>query len=206
MLALVRRPRRSASCARAACARLLTAFGVVLGVGMVFGVLLLVGTIRHTFDDLIGSAWGKTDLVVIGPRTAACCPQSTLDRVRAVPGVRDARGRWSAASSRGSTRAGKPVKGRAGRDAGRRLRHRARTPPYDFRWLDGPPPRTGPEVASSATGRAQRGIAARRRAPRRDADRAGASCRVVGIFRFSSGLSFGGQGFAGDADRRGARR
>ena len=29
----------------------LTAFGVVLGVGMVFGVLLLVGTIRFTFDN-----------------------------------------------------------------------------------------------------------------------------------------------------------
>ena len=29
---------------------LLTGFGIVLGVGMVFGVRLLVGTIRHTFD------------------------------------------------------------------------------------------------------------------------------------------------------------
>ena len=30
----------------------LTAFGVVLGVGMVFGVLLLIGTIRATFDEV----------------------------------------------------------------------------------------------------------------------------------------------------------
>src|ERR1044071_8151395 len=68
---------------------LLTAFGVVLGVGMVFGVLLLVGTIRHTFDDLIGSAWGKTDLIVSG-KANGLLPDSAIHRTRAVPGVRDA--------------------------------------------------------------------------------------------------------------------
>src|SRR3954452_10501822 len=68
---------------------LLTAFGVVLGVGMVFGVLLLVGTIRHTFDDLIGAAWGKTDLIV-RDRGGGVLPQSVVDRVRATPGIRDA--------------------------------------------------------------------------------------------------------------------
>ena len=36
----------------------LTAFGVVLGVGMVFGVLLLVGTIRATFDIFRGLTLG----------------------------------------------------------------------------------------------------------------------------------------------------
>ena len=67
----------------------LTAFGVVLGVGMVFGVLLLVGTIRHTFDDLISSAWGKTDLIVGGTANGVL-PESSAAKVRAVPGVRDA--------------------------------------------------------------------------------------------------------------------
>jgi ABC-type sugar transport system ATPase subunit len=38
----------------------LTALGVVLGVGMLFGVLVLVGTIQRTFTDLIGSAYGKS--------------------------------------------------------------------------------------------------------------------------------------------------
>ena len=65
----------------------LTAFGVVLGVGMVFGVLLLTGTIRHTFDDIVSSAFGETDLVV-SPKTGLL-PQATLDRVTATPGVRD---------------------------------------------------------------------------------------------------------------------
>src|SRR3954471_17042898 len=67
----------------------LTAFAIVLGVGMVFGVLLLVGTIRHTFDDLIGAAWGKTDLIV-RDRGGGALPPSVVDRGRAVPGVRDA--------------------------------------------------------------------------------------------------------------------
>ena len=37
----------------------LTGLGVVLGVGMVFAVLVLVGTIRQTFNDLINSAYGS---------------------------------------------------------------------------------------------------------------------------------------------------
>ena len=69
----------------------LTGFGITLGVGMVFGVLLLVGTIRHTFNQLIDSAWGKTDVVVMG-RGGGTMPQSSVDRIRVMPGVRDAGG------------------------------------------------------------------------------------------------------------------
>src|SRR3954451_21518924 len=67
----------------------LTGFGVVLGVGMVFCVLLLLGTIRHTFDDLIGSAWGKTDLIVT-PTGGGVRPESALDGTLALSGVREA--------------------------------------------------------------------------------------------------------------------
>ena len=69
----------------------LTAFGVVLGVGMVFGVLLLVGTIRATFDEVIDSAWGETDLIVMGEGSGTV-PADTLDRIEGVDGVRDAAG------------------------------------------------------------------------------------------------------------------
>ena len=61
----------------------LTAFGVVLGVGMVFGVLLLVGTIRATFDEVIDSAWGETDLVVMGEGSGTMA-ENTLDRINEV--------------------------------------------------------------------------------------------------------------------------
>ena len=58
----------------------LTAFGVVLGVGMVFGVLLLVGTIRATFDEVIDSAWGRADLIVMGEGSGGLPTRSTGSR------------------------------------------------------------------------------------------------------------------------------
>src|SRR5688500_129560 len=69
----------------------LTTFGIVLGVGMVFGVLLLVGTIRATFDEVIDSAWGETDLIVMGQGNGMM-PDDAVDRVKAVGGVHDAAG------------------------------------------------------------------------------------------------------------------
>src|SRR3954469_8220451 len=91
----------------------LTAFGIVLGVGMVFGVLLLVGTIRHTFDDLIDSAWGKSDLVVMGENGTGVLPSSALDTIRATPGVREAGPMVGSVFIR--LRAdGRPVRGEAG--------------------------------------------------------------------------------------------
>jgi putative ABC transport system permease protein len=71
---------------------LLTAAAVVLGVGMVFGVLLLVGTIHGTFDRLYDSIYGKADLVVSGERSVGSLPVDTIDRVRAVDGVETASG------------------------------------------------------------------------------------------------------------------
>jgi putative ABC transport system permease protein len=80
----------------------LTALGVVLGVGMVFGVLLLVGTIRATFDEVIDSAWGETDLIVMGQGSGTMAAD-TLERIKEVEGFATPRG-WSAACSRDSKR------------------------------------------------------------------------------------------------------
>jgi putative ABC transport system permease protein len=65
----------------------LTAGAIVLGVGMVFGVLLLVATIHTTFHQLYDGIYGRTDLVVSGQNSAGALPASTIERVRAVPGV-----------------------------------------------------------------------------------------------------------------------
>jgi putative ABC transport system permease protein len=170
----------------------LTGFGVVLGVGMVFGVLLLLGTIRHTFDDLIGSAWGKTDLIVTGTSNGIL-PEAALDRTRVVPGVRDASPMIGGDFIRIDAR-GRPIKGQAGRMlvAGYDT---TGTPPYDFRWVEGRPPRSGPELAVERNWARQRGVGVGDRI--RVATPAGpAELPVIGIFRFSSGLSFGGSGFA----------
>ena len=71
---------------------LLTAAAIVLGVGMMFGVLLLVGTIHSTFNQLFDSIYGRTDVVVSGQQSAGALPLATIERVRAVPGVKAASG------------------------------------------------------------------------------------------------------------------
>ena len=74
----------------------LTTGAIVLGVGMVFGVLLLVGTIHSTFDSLYDSIYGSTDVVVSGEQSIGSLPEPTIDRVRAVEGVESAAGNiWS---------------------------------------------------------------------------------------------------------------
>lgn len=75
---------------------LLTMGAIALGVGMVFGVLLLVGTIHTTFARMYDSIYGRTDVVVSGEQSVGSLPEGTIDRVRAVPGVQSASGNiWS---------------------------------------------------------------------------------------------------------------
>jgi len=70
---------------------LLTAAGIVLGVGMIFGVLTLSGTISRTFTDLFDSVYGRADLVVSGSESTSL-PRRTLHEVRMTPGVAEAQG------------------------------------------------------------------------------------------------------------------
>ncbi len=171
---------------------LLTAFGIVLGVGMVFGVLLLVGTIRHTFDQLIDSAWGKTDVVVMGQANGSM-PPNTVQRLRAMPGVRDAGGMVGSVFTRLDAR-GQVIKGRKGAMwvAGFDARHS----PYDFKILAGRMPQSGPNVMLEKGWAGRHGL--------RMGDHVSVATptgrtrlHVVGIFGFSGNLSFGDQGFAG---------
>ena len=71
---------------------LLTTAAIVLGVGMVFGVLLLTGTIHNTFGRLYDSIYGNTDVVVSGEQSIGSLPEATIDKVRAVKGVEAASG------------------------------------------------------------------------------------------------------------------
>jgi putative ABC transport system permease protein len=178
----------------------LTAFGVVLGVGMVFGVLLLVATVRHTFDDLIDSAWGTTDLVV-SPK-AGMLSNDTIDRLLVIPGVRDAGGMIGAQFRRLDAN-GKPIGGMPGQMMVAAY-DRGRFPPYDFKLVSGRWQQAGPELIVERNWARDRGIGV--------GDTIAAATpsgrvrlRVVGLFTFSSGLSFGGQGLAAmplDAARR----
>lgn len=71
---------------------LLTAAGIVLGVGMAFGVLILVSTIHSTFSNLYGTVYGNTSLIVSGKASIGSVPASTLPKVREVEGVKGVSG------------------------------------------------------------------------------------------------------------------
>ena len=79
---------------------LLTAGAIVLGVGMVFGVLLLVGTIHSTFDRLFDSIYGKTDIVVSGEQSAGSLPASTITASARSRASRPPRARSTRSSAR----------------------------------------------------------------------------------------------------------
>jgi putative ABC transport system permease protein len=71
---------------------LLTTAGIVLGVGMAFGVLILVGTIHSTFSNLYDAIYGNTSLIVSGKSSVGSVPGGTLGKVRRVDGVKGAAG------------------------------------------------------------------------------------------------------------------
>jgi putative ABC transport system permease protein len=170
----------------------LTAFGVVLGVGMVFGVLLLVGTIRATFDEVIDSAWGETDLIVMGEGSGTMS-EDTLDRVKEVEGVRDAAGMVGGMFTRLQAD-GSPVEGNNGQMliAGYETKGYQ---PYDFRLVEGRRIADGLEVMVEQNWARDRGYDVGDRVPV-----AGPTGRtelpIIGIFKLTSSLNVGGLGYA----------
>lgn len=171
---------------------LLTGFGVMLGVAMVFGVLLLVGTIRHTFDDLIDSAFGDQQ-VMVQPK-AGTLPNSALERVRRVEGVENAAGMVGSAFKRLDSH-GKPVEGLGGNMfvAGYGV---FGMKPYDFKLEQGREVTFGREIILERNWARDNGVKLHQWV-RVGAPSGPARLQVVGIFRFSNNLSFGGQGLAG---------
>jgi putative ABC transport system permease protein len=171
----------------------LTTFGIVLGVGMVFGVLTLTGTIRSTFDDVISSAWGSKDLIVTPAGGGGVLREDTVERVRATAGVKDASGMVGGVFTRLDA-SGRPVKGTGGRlmVAGYDT---AGTAPYDFVWVSGRRPGTGAELAIDRKWAGEHGIHVGQRL--RVGTPAGPrTLPVVGLFSFSDNLNFGGMGLA----------
>ena len=170
----------------------LTAFGVVLGVGMVFGVLLLTGTIRATFDEVIDSAWGETDLIVMG-KGMGTMPLDTLDRIKEVEGVRDAAGMVGGVFTR-LDEDGEPVRGPEGQMmiAGYEM---TGYQPYDFRVAQGRRARDGVEIMVEQNWARDRGYEIGE-----SVTVAGPTGQVmlpiVGIFQLTSTLDVGGLGYA----------
>ncbi len=171
----------------------LTASAVALGVGMMLGVLLLSATIRATFDDLVDSAWGTTDVVLTPHDSSGVIPADTLDTVRGTPGVASAAPMVGVVLTRLHAD-GTAITGSAGElwVAG----YDPRNPSYDFERVAGRAP-VGPDDAFVEQNWArQRGVDLGDRIAVA-APTGPARLRVTGVFRFSSGLSFGGPGMVG---------
>ncbi|HEX5700545.1 MAG TPA: ABC transporter permease, partial [Rubrobacter sp.] len=78
---------------------LLTAVGIVLGVGIVFGVLTLSNTMSGTFKDLFTRAYGSSDLTVTAAGGSGGFDQKVVQKVRGFEGVGSAAPQYSFSSS-----------------------------------------------------------------------------------------------------------
>ena len=169
----------------------LTAFGVVLGVGMVFGVLLLVGTIRTTFDTMLESAFGKQELIINAK--AGTLSDESLATVQRTPGVTSAGSMIGAVFSRLDSD-GDAIKGLKGRLMVAGIDPYGRNP-YRMHLIAGRGAVFGRETVL------ERNWAKDAHLGLGDSVRVASPSgpvrlRVVGLFGFESGTSMGGQGYA----------
>jgi putative ABC transport system permease protein len=169
----------------------LTAFGVVLGVGMVFGVLLLVGTIRGTFDTMLESAFGKQELVVNAK--AGLLPQAALQKVKDTQGVTGAGSMIGAVFNRIDER-GKTIKGLKGQLMVAGIDPYGQ-PPYRMHLISGRGAIYGRETVLERKWAKDAGLGIGDSV--RVASPSGpVRLKVVGLFGFENGATMGGIGYA----------
>jgi putative ABC transport system permease protein len=174
---------------------LLTAAGIVLGVGMILGVLLLTVTIHRTFTDLFDSVYGRTDLIVSGAGSAGggtSLRPETIQTVRDTPGVEQASGQVQSIFTLVI------APGEAATDQSAKLnvagQRRSASRLSDARTVGGRKPRRGLEIALQRSWAEANDLGVGDRVDL--ATPTGIrTMRVVGLFDFPTGLDFGGQGF-----------
>jgi putative ABC transport system permease protein len=174
---------------------LLTGAGIVLGVGMILGVLLLAATIHRTFNDLYDTVYGRTDLIVSGEGSvggSTSLRHSTLATVRDTPGVGQASGQVQSVFSLLNAR------GLASSDQTKKLNVSGESPGAtrlsDSRTVAGRKARHGLQIALQKSWADANDISLGERVAL--ATPAGVrKLKVVGLFEFTTGLDFGGQGF-----------
>ncbi len=171
---------------------LLTALGIMLGVGMISGVLLLSATIQQTFGDLFDSVYGRTDLVVSGSESTGSLPPDSLARAKATPGVEEA----SANVLSTLTVIDEDNEAKSGNAATINVAGLdPRAPDFsDSHVVDGREAAAGREITIDKSFASSNGIGVGGRL-RLAAPSGVIEPRVVGLVEFSNGLEFGGQGF-----------
>ena len=172
----------------------LTAGGIVLGVGMVFGVLLLVGTIHSTFGRLYDAVYGRTDIVVSGRQSAGALPASTVDRVRLVRGVETASGQI------GSVFRTVDASGKVGRTRANQLYtvgvDYSLPDTTDSKQVAGRDPRPGSGEAQVDSGWASKHGVKVGDTLRVSTPSGLTALRISGLFEFGGGMDLGGYGTA----------
>jgi putative ABC transport system permease protein len=78
---------------------LLTAIGIVLGVGIVFGVITLSDTMSSNFSDLFSRAYGAAELTVTAAGSSGTFDEGVVEKLRAYEGVESAAPRLSLPAS-----------------------------------------------------------------------------------------------------------
>ena len=78
---------------------LLTAVGIVLGVGIVFGVITLSDTMASTFTDLYSRAFGAADITVTAAGGSGTFGEGVVEEIRSYEGVESAAPRLSLPAS-----------------------------------------------------------------------------------------------------------
>ncbi len=171
----------------------LTGAGIVLGVGMAFGVLILVGTIHSTFGHLFDSIYANTSLVVSGKSSIGSVPESTPAKLGRIEGVEaavgDVGGVFRVVDAEGKAETGrKATLFVQGVDFNAPNTTGAET-------TEGRDPTANDEVELEKTWAAERGLGVGDRI--RLATPTGlATLAVTGIYEFSGGLDLGGYGTA----------
>jgi putative ABC transport system permease protein len=78
---------------------LLTAIGIVLGVGIVFGVITLSDTMSSTFTELYSRAFGAADITVTAAGGSGTFDREVVEKIRGYEGVESAAPRLSLPAS-----------------------------------------------------------------------------------------------------------
>ncbi|MFY9487876.1 MAG: FtsX-like permease family protein [Solirubrobacterales bacterium] len=170
---------------------ILNGAGIVLGVALIFAVLSLSKTIVTTFDELFGSVYEGTDIVVSGEDLVGTVDQSIFEKVKAINGVETATGVVGSVVSRvvdGKVESGQSAQINVqGIDPDQPDLSGAET-------LDGREVGSGDEIALDEAYASANGIKVGDSLE--TATQTGLhTFKVVGIFRLGDGLDFGGQGF-----------
>jgi putative ABC transport system permease protein len=167
--------------------------GIVLGVALIFGVISLSNTIVSTFDDLISSVYGSTDVIVSGKDSQGTVDEPVLEKVKKVNGVENATGTVQATM----TLIGKD--GKAGTKQTDQI-NTAGIVPSDpdltgSKLIAGRGVQSGNELEIDESFAAANGLSPGETI--KVATPTGVKeFKVVGTRRFGDGLDFGGQGFA----------